>query len=146
MAHILLERRDWDDEWRRRSLAAQGLPDPQGIECVPPLDVTERAEFIEIVMDLPGVAADTVSITVRDGTVVVAGDKRPARCRSSAAAFHLAERSFGRFVRAIRVAVAIDARRASVTLEAGELRIRLPRLPERRGEDLRLTIATRPPA
>lgn len=120
--------------------------DPQPVECVPPLDVTETAEAIEIVVDLPGVAADAVVVVVRDGTVTVSGSKQPSRCRSKAAAFHLAERSFGGFARTVRIPGAVDAGRASVTFVDGELRIVLPRLEERRGREIRLTVPQGPAA
>jgi HSP20 family protein len=144
VTRILFERRDWNDEWERR--AAAGAGDPRGAECVPPLDVTETADAFQITIDLPGVPADAVAVTIREATILVTGDKRPARCQSDAAAFHLAERSFGRFVRVIRVGAALDARRAVVTLDAGELRITVPRLAERRGEEIRLTVSSPPSA
>ena len=88
---------------------------------------------------------EAVSVTYRDGAVVVAGHKRPTRCHHGQAAFHLAERSFGRFARAVQLGGAFDASRARATLAAGELRIVLPRIDERRGRR-RIRIARRHPA
>jgi HSP20 family protein len=75
------------------------------------------------------------------GTLVVAGRKVPASCAHREAAFHLAERGFGRFVRAVRLSGAVDAGRAQASLSDGELRIVLPRIQERRGRDIRIDVA-----
>ncbi|MGH9373745.1 MAG: Hsp20/alpha crystallin family protein [Vicinamibacterales bacterium] len=109
-------------------------------ECASPMDVLETTEGVEILMDLPGVAAGDVRILFSQGTLVVAGRKLPGGCPHREATFHLAERSFGRFVRAVRLTGAFDAGRASATLAAGQLRVALPRIEERRGRDIRIPI------
>ena len=48
--------------------------------------------------------------------------------------FHLVEREFGRFARAVRLTGAFDVQRARASLAAGELTIVLPRLADRRGQ------------
>jgi len=109
----------------------------------PPMDVLETEAGVEIIVDLPGIDADAVTITYRDGSVVIAGDKRPTRCQhKSKAAFHLAERSFGRFARAVRLGGALDASRAQATLTAGELHIVIPRIDERRGQQITIPVRT----
>jgi HSP20 family protein len=117
--------------------------DPSGMaagECSPPIDVLETAAGIEIVMDLPGVSANTLRVLFSRDTIVVAGRKLPGVCVHQEAAFHLAERSFGRFARAVRLTGAFDAGNASATLEGGELRIVLPRVDERRGREIHIRI------
>ena len=111
-------------------------------ECTPPIDVIESPEQIEIVMDLPGVKADAVQLVFSRGTLVLAGTKLPASCGHKDAAFHMAERTFGRFGRAVRIAGAVDAGRARATLRRGELRIVFPRIEERRGRQIRIAIGT----
>ena len=103
-------------------------------ECMPGVDVFETEKAIEIVLDLPGVAADCVRILFKAGVVLVVGEKeRPDFSKRAPASFHLVERDFGRFARAVRVNVAIDAAKAAARLQHGELRIVLPRIKERRG-------------
>jgi HSP20 family protein len=122
------------------------LDDPSAIgtgECSPPMDVLETTAGVEIVVDLPGVSAESLRILFSQGTVIVAGRKLPGGCAHQEAAFHLAERSFGRFARAVRLAGAFDAGHGSATLEAGELRIVLPRIEERRGRDIQIRISER---
>jgi HSP20 family molecular chaperone IbpA len=101
------------------------------------MDVVETPSGIEFVLDLPGVSESALTIGFAEGTLYVAGRKSPGGCAHAQAAFHLAERSFGRFVRAIRLIGAFDA-----TLTAGELRVTLPRIEERRGRDIRIPVKT----
>jgi HSP20 family protein len=95
---------------------------------------------VEVVMDVPGVALQDLSIVFVHHTLVIMGRKLPAGCDHREAAFHLAERTFGRFARAVRLAGAFDTGRVEATLRAGELRLTLPRIAERRGAELRIPV------
>ncbi len=133
-----LTRRETDLDYRD-FLDREDLEATTG-ECNPPMDVLETAEAIEVVLDLPGIPASGIRILFSQGTLVVAGRKIAAACTHREAAFHLAERSFGRFARAVRLTGAFDAGRASATFSSGELRVVLPRIEERRGRDIRIEI------
>ena len=128
--------------FNRRALEAfRSLGGTETVEYRPPVDVLETATAIEIVVDLPGVASDSVTATFTGGTLVVAGRKRAPLCAHREAAFHLAERTFGQFVCVVRCEVAVDAGRAQATLGSGELHIVLPRVEDRRGAEIPITIA-----
>ncbi len=99
---------------------------------VPPMDLLERPDGLEIRMDLAGVPAGAVRVTVRAGTLMIAGEKSPASCRAGAT-FHVAERACGRFARAIPIRMAFDASAVKATLRQGELRVVVPRIADRRG-------------
>lgn len=139
VARIFLEPFGGDESQQRFQQAQDGIRHRAG-ECAPPLDVIETATAVEIVLDVPGVAADSITLLYSRGTVVIAGQKLPAACEHHAAAFHLAERSFGHFARAVRLGGAFDAGTARATLSAGELRITLPRIDDRRGAEIRIPI------
>lgn len=143
MARIFLERRDMDDELRRlfdELAGTHGRTAPA--ECTPPLDVVETPDSLEIVIDLPGVAAEQIQVVAARGTVVIMGEKSPSRCEHREAAFHIAERGFGRFGRAVRLSGAFDLGRGTATLRDGELRVMLPRIDERRGRERRIPVRT----
>jgi HSP20 family protein len=70
---------------------------------------------------------------------VIVGAKFPAAIESPAR-FHLAERSYGRFARVVRVGGAVDASRARAVARAGVLRISLPRVDERRGQAFEIPV------
>jgi HSP20 family protein len=124
----------WLDE------AAPGEPVPA--EYRPAVDVSETATAIDIVADLPGVTADALRVVYTQGAVVIAGRKQAPGCEHRGATFHLAERTFGRFACVIRIGPAVDAGRAQASLTGGELRMRLPRIDDRRGRDITIKVET----
>jgi HSP20 family protein len=144
MPRIYLERRDMSDELRRLLdlLDTKARADGIAGECAPPFDVLESPTAVEIVVDLPGVDREGLQVVFSRGTVLIAGTKRASVCSHSDAAFHLAERVFGRFARAVRISGAVDAGHAKATLAAGELRIVLPRIADRRGGQMAIPVET----
>lgn len=147
MPHLFREARDLADDLRRvfEELEQQSLRRGVSGECVPAIDVLETPDAIEIVVDLPGVRADAVRILIKGGVVLIAGEKEPTACPSCDASFHLVERGVGRFARVVRLAVAFDASRAEATLRAGELRLVLPRIDDRRGQEIPVPIKSLDP-
>ena len=115
-------------------------------ECAPAVDVYETDHAIEITMDLPGVTRESVRIVTKGATVLIAGEKRPRRGRGDAS-FHLVERGYGRFARAVRLTTACDTGRAEAALVDGELRISLPKIEDRRSRSIPIRLdAGRTPA
>jgi len=102
-------------------------------DCHPPLDVVETATAVEVVIDVPGVPPAGLRVAIRHSTLLIVGAKPPAPLTPKAS-YHLAERSYGRFARLVRLTGAFDARRARARVSGGQLRVVLPLLEERRGQ------------
>lgn len=113
---------------------------PVAADCTPPLDIIETDQGVEAVLDIPGVPRASVEIIFSRNVLLITGQKLPAGCQHRDAAFHIAERSFGRFARAISLEGAFDAGRATAQLTGGELRVSVPRVSERRGAEIRIPI------
>jgi HSP20 family protein len=100
-------------------------------ECHPTLDVLESDRAIEVTVDVSGIPAAALRVLFRGGVLLIAGEKaavRPAPDQT----FHLVEREFGRFARAVRLQGAFDISKARAELHDGELTIVLPKRDERR--------------
>ena len=110
-------------------------------ECHPALDVLETKNGVEVIVDVAGVPPQAVRILFRGDTLVIAGEKAPGPAAAEPT-FHLVEREFGRFARAVRLTGAFDVSRASASLIGGELTIVLPRLVERRGQSHIIPLTT----
>jgi len=108
-------------------------------ECTPPIDVYETDASLEISVDLPGVDPGSVRVVVKGSGVLIAGDKAPRRGRGDSS-FHLVERGFGRFARTVRFTTACDTANAKAVLEKGELRISVPKIADRRGLTIPITV------
>lgn len=110
-------------------------------ECLPVVDVFLTERGVEVVMDVPGMSADAIRILIKNGVVLIVGEKeRPEPSKRAPVSFHLVERDFGRFVRAVRLHTAVDASAARARLVNGELHVVLPRLTDRRGQGMLVPI------
>lgn len=111
----------------------------------PALDVTEDKDGLLLEFELPGMQAGDVEITAEKGVLTVRGEKRTQRQREESKAV-ITERSFGRFVRAVRLPQGVDEASISAAFEDGLLRVRVPRaaIPQPRKIEIRANAATRP--
>ena len=132
---------DFADDVRRvfeelgRTFGAESLVG----ECSPAIDVFETDDSVELAVDLPGVAPPAVHVLMKADAVLVVGEKT-ARRGGRDSTFHLIERGFGRFARAVRLDRPCDAERAHATLVDGELRISIPKIADRRGRTIAIAI------
>jgi HSP20 family protein len=110
-------------------------------QCRPLVDVFETDAAVELVVDTCGVPPKALRVLFRNGVVIVAGEKAALPAVPDAA-YHLVERDFGRFARAVRLSGAFDVAHARATLRSGELTVVLPKLLERRGRAHHIPVAT----
>ena len=108
-------------------------------ECRPALDIIETTDASEVIVDVAGIPAAALRVAIRKDTVLVVGAKL-AQPLPPDVRFHLAERSYGRFARAVRVAGAFDAKRAKAVVANGLLRVVLPRIDDRRGHLIHIEV------
>lgn len=133
---------DFSDEVRRvflelgRAFGAESLAG----ECAPALDVFETDDAMEIVMDLPGCDPGTVRIVAKGDGILIAGEKSARRVRGEST-FHLVERGYGRFARVVRLTRACDTSKATAHFHDGELHVTVPKIKERRGHAIQITIS-----
>jgi HSP20 family protein len=145
MARTYIERQDLPEDVRRLFDAVLDAAAPWSPSAVaeysPPVDVIETADGVEVLVDLPGTAASAVQVILSRNILLIAGHKvAPACDHHHQTTFHLAERAFGRFARAVRLDGAFEGARAAATLIAGELRVAIPRVEERRGREIRVPV------
>jgi HSP20 family protein len=112
-----------------------GTPGRESGAWIPNADILETEDCLVVKVELPGVSLEDLSLSVHGGNVILRGEKRrddpdgPAR-------YHLAERAFGKFRRVIHLGVPVNTHRAEAVLHDGFLRIRFPKVPNRRGEEV----------
>ncbi len=89
-------------------------------------EVIEREQEIVVRLELPGLDKEDCSVVVEDNTLVVTGEKRFDR-DTLGAHYHIMERAYGRFERAIPLPRQVDAERAEASFRNGVLTVRLPK-------------------
>jgi HSP20 family protein len=112
-----------------------GSPGKESGAWIPNADILETEECLVVKVELPGVALEDLSLSVHGGNVILRGDKKREE-PDGPARYHLAERAFGKFRRVIHLGVPVNTHRAEAVLADGFLRIRFPKVPNRRGEEV----------
>jgi len=69
----------------------------------PSVDILETQEALVVRVELPGVRAEDLHLSVLGGAVIIKGDKKRASPAQSPVKFHEAERAFGGFRRVINL-------------------------------------------
>ena len=112
-------------------------------ECHPSLDVLETDGAVEVIVDVCGIAPAALRVVFRAGVLIVAGEKAPGPA-SPEQTYHLVEREFGRFARAVRLTGAFDIPAARAAVRHGELTIVIPKLTDRRDQSHRIPVSGAP--
>ena len=92
---------------------------------VPPVDVVETAESFIVVMDLPGVRREDLSVDLVNGVVTVSAEAMAFDPPDARWISH--ERRVGRYVRAINLSQSVDANNIEAKYEDGILELTLPK-------------------
>lgn len=95
------------------------------------LDVYESGEEIIIEIELPGVDRDSIELSVLRDMIVIEGTKQKETVKN--VNFHCMERSFGKFRRIVEIPKAGDTRNMKADYNQGLLRVRMPKIADRRG-------------
>lgn len=104
-----------------------------GMEWIPPMDVEEHDDAITLVLELPGVNRDDVQVSVENGVLTIAGEKKVARDDGDeSTGTRFVERRFGRFERILSLPQSVDADKIAARYENGVLTLRLPKSAESR--------------
>jgi HSP20 family protein len=96
---------------------------------VPELDVRENANAIVVEAELPGVDEKDVTVTLANGILTIKGEKKHEK-EEKGENYHLTERSFGSFERAIRLPDTVDEAKVEAKFEKGVLKVTAAKKPE----------------
>ena len=108
---------------------------------IPIADIVESDDVLLVTVELPGVAAGDLVISTHGGDVILSGEKmRPPV--DGPGRSHVAERAYGRFRRVFDLSVPVNTHKAEAVFTDGTLRIRFPKVPNRRGEEVAIKVAT----
>jgi HSP20 family protein len=95
----------------------------------PALDISERKDAYLVTVELPGVEAEDLEITMEDGLLTIQGERHFAH-DSSEQQFHRVERRYGAFRRSITLPAQVRAEQIEASFEDGVLQILVPKMEE----------------
>jgi HSP20 family protein len=97
---------------------------------IPPMDLTETDDRFVLRADLPGLAEDDVDIEVKDGTLIISGERKTEH-EERREGFHRVERASGGFLRSLDLPQGIDPGGITANFERGVLEVRIPKPAEK---------------
>jgi HSP20 family protein len=117
----LFETSLWPAIWHR-------LP-TQEREWSPAIEVFEKEDRYVVKAELPGLKEEDVDISVTDDTLILKGEKKTEH-EVKEDEYHWSERTYGSFLRTIRLPSNVDADKIEADFESGMLEITLPKMAE----------------
>lgn len=110
----------------KQEIAAPAEQTRPGLVFRPDVDIFERDSDIVLLADMPGVAADSVEIDLRDGVLTLTGDIRPWEGADESDI--LVEFEIGKYHRHFTLSDAIDQENIDAVMQDGVLRLTLPKV------------------
>jgi|Tabmets5t2r1_1033131.scaffolds.fasta_scaffold03383_5 HSP20 family protein len=95
----------------------------------PALDISERKDAYVVTVEVPGVKADDLDITLEDGLLTIKGERHFTQ-ESTEQQFHRVERRYGSFRRSITLPSQVQADRIEASFEDGVLEVVVPKAEE----------------
>ena len=106
----------------------------------PPTDVCEGQDAVCVRLELPGVAANQIKISLTSEKIHVYGEKKKKNPRQKIISHLCSERNYGRFSRVVPLRWTISVERTTAELQNGVLLILLPKIKDRRGSEFKVPI------
>jgi HSP20 family protein len=95
-------------------------------EWAPKLDVSETKEAVLVKAELPGVEPNEISLSLQGDLLTLKGEKSQEK-EEKDEQFHRIERSYGAFLRAVRLPATVDASKVTAGFKNGVLTVTLPK-------------------
>lgn len=95
----------------------------------PAVDIIEKDTAFEITAELPGIEPKDVDVSLKNGSVVIKGEKQEER-EEKTKEHHVKERHYGSFERSFPVPQGADISAIEATFHNGVLKVTLPKTAE----------------
>jgi HSP20 family protein len=107
----------------------------------PAIDISERADAYVVTVEVPGVTAHEVEITIDDGLLTIQGRRHAAR-EAAGDKIHRSERGHGVFRRSVTLPSShVNADRTEASARDGVLEILVPKAPEAQAGLIRIRVS-----
>ena len=132
-------RNDWLRPFRAPGSAASPIFSRSLEWSMPAVDIVERERAFEITADLPGLDEKSVEVVLRNGNIVIKGEKREEK-EEKTDDYHLRERQFGSFERTFALPDGVEAEKIDARFNKGVLTVTLPKTAEKQKPEQKITV------
>ena len=109
---------------------------------VPPVDISEDADGIRILAEVPGVKAEDVKISLENNVLTIHGSKQQA-VEERTERVHRYERTYGTFERSFTLPATVDASNIKASYENGVLTVTLPKAEKAKPRQIAVQVASK---
>jgi HSP20 family protein len=106
---------------------------------LPPVDIVETPEALELRADMPGLKATDLDIKVENGVLTIRGERKDEH-ENKGATYHTYERRYGTFARSFALPKLIDGENVKAKYLDGVLTLTLPKKPEAKPKAIQVQI------
>jgi HSP20 family protein len=105
----------------------------------PIVDIEEQEDAYKVMVELPGVSKNDISINLKDNVLTITGEKKPAK-KTDQQKIHQSERVYGKFQRCFRLPDLVDQEKVSAEFDNGVLNIVIPKLAEAQPKEIEVKV------
>ena len=109
---------------------------------MPAMDVYETDDELVVTVELPGMSADDVDVSVEDATLTVSGS-REFSSQVQEESYHRIERRYGSFSRAVTLPPQVDTSKVDAHFADGVLTVEVPKVEKARPKKIQVKAAHR---
>ena len=103
------------------------------------LDVSETKNDLVVKAEVPGMDAKDIDISLSDGVLTIKGEKKQEK-EEKEDDYHLVERSYGAFVRSVRLPREVLDDKVNASYKDGVLKITLPKSEEAKKKEIKIKV------
>lgn len=132
----------FDDFFQRRFFAPSFMPRikfPELTSMSTSVDMFEDGNDLVIKADLPGIKKEEISVDFTDDIITISGEKKSEE-KTERKDYYRVERSYGSFVRKLRLPVEIQVDKTNASFKDGVLEIRMPKTESKKPKAQKITV------
>lgn len=118
-------RREMDRIWD--NITRDRYPSTFEQDWVPSLDLSDTGDSLVAELEVPGMDSKDIDISITGNVLTVSGEKKRKR-EEKEHNYHLVERSYGNFVRSVRLPSTVDPDRVEASYKDGILTITMDKV------------------
>ena len=103
-----------------------------GAAWAPSMDVSETKDSLIVKVEVPGMDPKDIQISLQENLLTIKGEKQQEQ-EEKEEHYHRVERTYGMFVRSVRLPVTVDGSKVAASFKNGLLTITLPKTPTSKG-------------
>lgn len=103
-------------------------------DWAPKLNVSETKDAMVVTAEMPGVDPKEIEIALTGDLLTLKGEKeKETEAEEKEERYHRVERTYGAFLRSVRLPMAVDGSKVTATFKNGVLVVTLPKTPASKG-------------